>query len=131
MDGFNLFEWAPVLEELLVPHPELSIVLSTSWVRLRGFEVARAWLPKGLQERVVGTTWHPHVPSGWERLPRHEQVLRDVRKHGRQRWIAIDDDGADWPTTSRDKLVLTDSLLGLGVRSAQEELREKLSSLYR
>lgn len=29
--GRTLFEWLPLLEELLAPHPEVKIVLSTSW----------------------------------------------------------------------------------------------------
>lgn len=63
MDGFSLFEWPPLLEEILMPHPDLQIVLSTSWVRVLGFDEALAWLPPGLQQRVVGSTLHPHAPE--------------------------------------------------------------------
>ncbi|MFX5057514.1 HAD domain-containing protein, partial [Acinetobacter baumannii] len=54
MDGFSLFEWSEVLDELMEPYPALQIVLATSWVRQLGFDVARAYLPDSLQRRVVG-----------------------------------------------------------------------------
>lgn len=52
MDGFCLFEWASLLEEILAPYPSLSIVLSTSWARVLGVGVARSWLAEGLRRRV-------------------------------------------------------------------------------
>lgn len=130
MDGFSLFEWSPILEELLAPYPKLQIVLATSWVRVVGFDAALSRLPRGLQRRVVGATWHPHVPRGWERYSRFEQVRACVERHRHSHWIAIDDDGAGWPAEYRGNLVLTDSLLGLGVVSAQMDLREKLDLLH-
>jgi hypothetical protein len=35
--GRVLFEWMPILEELLAPHPDVAVVLSTSWVRVYSF----------------------------------------------------------------------------------------------
>lgn len=131
MDGFSLFEWASILDKLLEPYPKLQIVLATSWVRVVGFDEALSRLPEGLQRRVVGATWHPHVPRGWERYSRFEQILGCVERHRHSRWLAVDDDGAGWPQDRRENLVLTDSLLGLGVVSAQMDLRAKLELLHR
>jgi hypothetical protein len=42
----TLFMWAPILIKALSPFPKVKIVLSTSWVRLRGFNRAKksaAW----------------------------------------------------------------------------------------
>lgn len=131
MDGFDLFEWSPILEELLAPYPDLQIVLSTSWVRVVGFDEACARLTKPLRQRVAGATWYRHGSiRGWEHLTRYEQILRNVEHHAHSRWLAIDDDGVGWQQEHRDRLVLTDSLLGLGATSAQHELREKLASLH-
>lgn len=130
-DGHALFEWAPVLEEALVPYPELQIVLSTSWVRVLGFDTALRWLPDALQRRVVGATWHRHGPRGWEYLARYEQIIRNVQRHEHARWLAIDDMGEGCADEHRDRLVLTDSLLGLGAAAVQQELREKLAVLHR
>lgn len=129
MDGFSLFEWSEVLDELMEPYPALQIVLSTTWVRLLGFEVARSHLPESLQRRVVGATWHETAPRGWERLTRYEQIQLNVVQHRHARWLAIDDDGHGWSDEQRSNLVLTDSLLGLGAASAQDELRDKLALL--
>ncbi|MCR6665755.1 MAG: HAD domain-containing protein [Methyloversatilis sp.] len=129
MDGFSLFEWSEVLDELMEPYPALQIVLSTTWVRLLGFEVARSHLPESLQRRVVGATWHETAPRGWERLTRYEQIQLNVVQHRHARWLAIDDDGHGWSDEHRSNLVLTDSLLGLGAASAQDELRDKLALL--
>ncbi len=131
MDGFSLFEWSPILVDLLAPYSDMQIVLSTSWVRVLGFDHTRARLPEGLQRRVVGATWHRHGPRGWEYLNRYEQIFRNVQRHGHTHWLAIDDCGAEWSEEHRSNLVLTDSLLGLGAASAQAELREKLELLHR
>src|SRR5438132_6554545 len=56
--GRVLFEWAPILEQLLEPHPDVKIVLSTSWVRIRSFNYAKKQLSPMLQERVIGATFH-------------------------------------------------------------------------
>ena len=56
--GRTLFEWLPVLEELFAPYPDLKIVLSTSWVRVKGFDFAKRQLTPGLQARVIGATFH-------------------------------------------------------------------------
>lgn len=130
-DGLRLFEWAPLLEELLFPYPTLQIVLSTSWVRVLGFDEALGWLPEAIQRRVVGATWHRHGPRGWEYLTRYEQIIRNVQRHEHSRWLAIDDMGEGWADEHRDRLVLTDSLLGLCTTAAQQELRDKLLMLHR
>lgn len=43
----KLFMWAPRLVEALAEHPDVSIVLSTSWVRNIGFQRARKALQLG------------------------------------------------------------------------------------
>lgn len=131
MDGVSLFEWAPVLEDLLAPYPNLQIVLSTSWVRVLGYDEACSWLSEILRQRVVGATWHRHGPRGWEYLSRFEQIHRNVARHGHGKWLAIDDNGDGWADEHRERLVLTDSQLGLGAVTAQDELREKLAWLHR
>ncbi|WP_018990856.1 HAD domain-containing protein [Aromatoleum toluclasticum] len=130
-EGVALFEWAPLLDEYLIPYSELQIVLSTSWVRVLGFDVARGWLPEGLQRRVVGATWHRQGPRDWVFLTRYEQIILNVRRHQHSRWLAIDDMGDGWADEHREHLVLTDSTRGLGPVEVQEELREKLEVLCR
>lgn len=130
-DGHALFEWAPVLEDALVPYPELQIVLSTSWVRVLSFDTALGWLPEALQRRVVGATWHRQGPRDWAFLTRYQQIILNVLRHEHSRWLAIDDSGEGWANEHREHLVLTDSRLGLGVAESLLELREKLEVLHR
>lgn len=56
-----LFKHAAILEEALGYHPEVKIVLSTSWVGAFGFEATLAYLPPRIRERMAGCTWsEPH-----------------------------------------------------------------------
>ena len=61
---FRLFQHAELLETLLAPHPDVSIVLSTSWVRVLGYSRSVKRLPPGLRERVIGATYHSNMHAG-------------------------------------------------------------------
>lgn len=78
--GKALFEWMPVLEELVAPHPALKIVLSTSWVRERSYSFAKRQLSPRLQERVIGATFHHRYmrQDEFALLSRGEQIGQDV-----------------------------------------------------
>lgn len=130
-DGFRLFEWVGILNDLLTPYPGLQLVLSTSWVRVLGLDAARSHLPKFLGRRVVGATWYETAPRRWDNLTRYEQIRHAVDRHRHTRWLAIDDDDAGWSDEHRANLVRTDPLLGLGASAAQQDLREKLERLHR
>lgn len=77
--GRVLFEWMPILDELLAPYPELRVVLSTSWVRAKGLVFATSQLSPSLRSRVVGTMFDNRLvqKAEFDLLPRgHEQVRR-------------------------------------------------------
>lgn len=130
-DGFQLFQWVTILDELLAPYPALQLVLSTTWVRVLGFNTARSQLPERLARRVVGATWHETAPRRWPNLTRYEQIRYAVERHRHTRWLAIDDDGAGWSNEHLANLILTDPKLGLGASTAQQDLRDKLDWLHR
>ncbi|CAJ91971.1 hypothetical protein E6A55_04175 [Cupriavidus necator H16] len=139
----TLFMWAPILEEILAPYPQVRIVLSTSWVRvLKSFSRARAYLPAALQARVIGATWHSamaqhhegahRVDASWfNELSRYAQIARYIARAGlrAEHWLAVDDDSEDWPAELRDYLVETDGVLGLSSASAQSELAQRLQRM--
>lgn len=130
VDGVALFEWLPVLEEQLAQHAEVQIVLSTSWVRVLGFNRTLRRLPPALRQRVVGATWHSAMKEEeWNELTRYMQIVNYVHRHNVTRWLAIDNDDEGWPDIAYDRLVHTDDLQGLGDEQAQRELAEKLSLL--
>lgn len=126
--GHHLFESAPILDHLLSPVPAVRLVLSTSWVRILGFEVARAQLPDALAIRVVGSTWNPAFNQfEWLHMPRHEQIARHLAAFKIQHWVAIDDDHHEWPAEMASHLVRVSSELGLQGETAQVSLSDALA----
>jgi len=134
LPGHTLFECAPILEGILEPYPDIGIVLSTSWVRVLGFERAKSYLIPSLQARVIGATYHKRYMSkaDFEAMPRHAQILQDVARRRPREWIAIDDEfGDDVPDAAWPHFVQTPSELGLACPRAAAALTQLLSSFYR
>lgn len=129
--GHQLFEHAPILDELLSPYVEIEIVLSTTWVAARSIEFARDQLPEGLRSRVIGSTYTVDNLKYFDAWPRGRQVTSDVliRKPGK--WLAIDDDDSGWPSSARRRLVLVDKHAGIGTPIAEAAIRQKLRWLAR
>jgi len=134
-DG-ELFEWAHWLEEAFVPYPHLRIVLSTSWVRELGFDEARSFLPRALNHRVIGGTFHrrQHGPTRelrahWAQTPRGMQIAQDVARRKPAAWFAIDDAVNEFSQDQSARLVPCSSHLGLsdvGTRHALQEMLERI-----
>jgi hypothetical protein len=127
--GRTLFEWVPILEDLLALHPHVAIVLSTSWVRVFSFERAKQRLSPALQTRVIGATFHNRWmrKSEFAELFRGQQIVEDAGRRRPKHWFAIDDEHEGWPTEYADKLVRTSSHLGLSDPTVQQEVRARLA----
>lgn len=128
--GRVLFEWAPILEDLLAPFPGVKIVLSTSWVRVRDFDFAKSKLPPALQTRVVGATFHRREMQKWkfDNMSRGAQIYADVQRRQPLCWLAIDNDDVAWPTHCRDHLIKTKDDLGLSDHEVQAAISARLAS---
>ena len=124
--------WAPILTNLLVDFPMISLVLSTSWVRHLGYKRALAYLPIELQERVIGATWHSSMAKHWvdENLwdgrTRYDQICRYVARSQLRDWMALDDDIQGWAEDSAQRLIACTPELGLSAAHTQVELRRHL-----
>jgi hypothetical protein len=128
--GYLLFEHVSLLEEALLPFPEVRIVLSTSWVRSRRFSRALERLPTTLQRRVVGATFHSKMnPESFQLLPRGVQVQNDVHRRAPREWVALDDDAEGWPPHLMHKLVRTDGVLGISAPGVLNELNGQLQRI--
>ena len=138
-DG-ELFMWSRYLVHVLASAPQIRIVLSTSWARELRFARARDYLPAELRPRVIGATWHSgmatddeHRPLGrdtwWDTSTRYQQIRRYVDRAGITDWIALDDQPAGWAESDRDKLVATDSNLGLSAPSARARLASAVGNM--
>jgi hypothetical protein len=127
--GRTLFEWMSVLDGLIQPHPEVKIVLSTSWVASFGFEFAKAQLSQTLQQRVIGATidFEERSIAEFVHRSRGQQIANDVQHRQTASWFAIDDDETDWPTDCRNNLIRTESCLGISSPVIQVAVRAKLA----
>ena len=130
--GRVLFEWMPILEELLAPYPELRIVLSTSWVRAKGLAYATSRLAPALRSRVVGATFDNRLiqKAEFDMLPRGLQVWQDIERRAPAAWFAIDNDAAGWPEHCLERVVLTEDRRGLSDIRVQAAVRNTLSSMH-
>jgi hypothetical protein len=128
--GRVLFEWAYVLEDLLAPFPDVKIVLSTSWVRVRDFDFAKSKLPPALQAKVVGATFHRRETKKWEfdNMARGAQIYADVQRRQPAYWLAIDNDDEFWPDHCREHLIKTKDDLGLSDPEVQAAISARLVS---
>lgn len=131
----QLLEHAPTLADILSPYPDLRIVLSTSWVRMKSFAWVRRRLPLDLRERVIGSTWHSHYGRDsmelewWREATRYRQILRDVQRRSPSQWLALDDDLKGWPEGEMARVIPCDPLLGLASVATREELAKRLARL--
>ena len=126
-----LFEWMPILERLLLPHPDIRIVLSTSWVRVRSASFVIKNLSPSLQQRVIGTTigHHEIEKNPYSAVPRGLQVTQDMHRRAPAAWFAIDDDSLGWPAWSRENLIQTNGVRGISDPEIQLAIQAMLERL--
>lgn len=135
----ELFMWAPLLEAALVGHPEVRVVLSTSWARELRFARARDCLPDGLRSRVIGATWHSGMgrtegvslgrATWWDMVTRYEQIRRFVNHTRIGDWVAVDDRPEGWAAVDSVRLIRTHSSRGLSEARVTIELAEHLARI--
>lgn len=127
--GHVLFQHAQLLAEVLTPFPHWKIVLSTSWVTQYGCDQAAKRLPETLRQRVIGATFHSRMNrSEFQSMPRGLQVWNDVERRYPKAWIALDDQGTDWPAWCLDNFIQTDGVWGLSEPSVLARLKTALNS---
>lgn len=128
--GHSLSEHLALLERLLLPYPEVRIVLYTTWVQTYQFSETARKLGPALRPRVIGATFHTGMDKeGFRDMPRGLQVMGDVARRQPSEWVALDDDPSGWPADALKKLVLTHGLHGLGEERVQLDLKAKLQAL--
>ncbi len=91
--GRPLFEFAPLLIDLLEPYPDVVLVLTTSWLMTLSAGQVTARLPFELGRRVVGTTRHikprlSHILNGSDRT---YVIACYAYGASLKHWLAIDD----------------------------------------
>lgn len=127
----TLFMHGYLLADILEPHPDVRVLLSTSWVQVFGMELLLTLLPSGIRTRVIGSCFDPerHGP-GYAQVGRGYQVMEEVKRRGLQTWVALDDDERDWPEEVAGNLIVTDSLLGISAAPCREKLERWLDQTH-
>ena len=128
----KLFEYVPILDDLLSPYPDIEVILSSDWSLVFGTESTRKVMPaSSVQARIVGATYDgcDFDSRLWPMLTRGEQVLDYVGRNKPLRWLAVDDrmDGFD---AVRDRLVHCQTEVGLGDPAVVEQFRERLQRFF-
>lgn len=135
----RLFMWDGFLVELLTAHPDVQIVLSTSWARELRFARARQYLCMQLRSRVVGATWHSGMGMSedfrplermtwWDLSPRYKQIRRYVDRARLVHWLAIDDNPDEWADADLGHLVRTDGDTGLSEPNVRARIQAWLDT---
>lgn len=98
--GGSLFEQVSRLESVLRDHPEVELVISSSWREDYPWDVLVEIFSPDIQPRVVGRT--PVIDTPWPPYPRpvrHEEILQYLSTHGEdaRSWLVLDDDALLFP----------------------------------
>ena len=113
----QLFMWAADLEERIAKR-DVQIVLATSWVQVLGFQRALARLPKGIVDKVVGSTYHSSQRQEWEHCTRYQQIQTHATRHRIVSWLALENDIQDWPSKAQHHLCPCDDTTGLSMQGS-------------
>jgi hypothetical protein len=90
------FSSLPLFENVLRKHPEVNVVISSTWRKTHTLEQLKSLFSYDIATRVIGLT--PPVPD--DNLPfsllayaRHAEIETWLRREGRacENWIALDD----------------------------------------
>jgi hypothetical protein len=136
--GQPLFEYAPLLAQMLEPYPSVQIVLTTSWLDTLPFEQVISYLPSELARRVVDTTQRIKPRFGYlkDGSARTYVIRSYVVGKRLKNWLAIDDSlygafhlGTDMLDLS-PHLVLLDSQRGIADAEAQRRISKWLVDVH-
>lgn len=137
--GRPLFEYAPLLVEMLKPYPAVQIVLTTTWLQTLSTEKVIAYLPPELARRVVDTTRGRKARLSYmlNGSGRTDIITCYAFGEGLTQWFAIDDSvygayhfGREPGELVRNFLLL-DSSRGISDAGAQQRIRDWLTEVHK
>lgn len=122
IDNEALFVWLPILESLLVPFPDVRIVVSSDWRRLFDDQcLIRLLGPLGSRFAGVVETYG---------ASRSEEILGEVQRRLLARWIALDDHPSVTVGSRTDvRFIACASDGGISDQKTQRRLERMLNSL--
>ncbi|AEV27690.1 hypothetical protein Dsui_3360 [Azospira oryzae PS] len=111
-DNPELFQWAPLLWDIIEPHP-VNIVVHSSWRHLYQPEELIARFPAAMRPRIEGVT------QGRER---HQSILSYACMNEVDRFAVLDDQAEAFPE-GWPNLILCDSKRGISDDAVLEAIR--------
>ncbi len=115
----NLFCWKELLHELLEPHPEVQIIVSSDWRRLFDDESLVRLLGQ-LGDRFAGVV---ETLGG----PRSQEILGAAARRSIERWAALDDHVSVHEAAKEDcRFIACDPRLGISNPETQKRLSKRL-----
>lgn len=113
----QFFQWVPVLAKLIAPHPDVYVVVPSSWRHMHTPEELRGFMHE-LAGRYLGA-----VPPG----PRERSIREYLRLVPQVReYIAIDDAPEEFSRIRGRRLLVCDSRTGLSAPYVRQRLAEWL-----
>ena len=112
------FSLAPKLAQTLAGS-SVQVIISSSWRFDRALSELQNLLPKGLAERVVGSTGEPFEGE----YARWNEICETVRQQGIIDWRTLDDSRFEFPPASCPELILCDGRRGLTEPQCEEIAR--------
>lgn len=136
--GRQLFEFAPLLIEMLRPYPSVEIVLTTSWLQILPVDVVISYLPKALAQRVVDTTKDikPRLSYEQSGAGRTDVIVSYTYGKRLKNWLALDDSAYGTSKFGREPGELTDHFLllnserGISDDPAQQRIQQWLIDVH-
>lgn len=117
-EGLPDFAWTPILVKILRPHPEVKIVVSSTWrVIYSRSELAKFLAPLNIHG----------VTASWPGSTRFKEIERHAHQEKAAHWLAIDDEDEGWPSKERHRLILTRPETGISNPESVAELAAKLA----
>jgi len=87
-------------------------------------------LRPSLRARVIGATFHSRMDEQeFGELPRGMQVWNDVLRRKPRGWLALDDDGLDWPEWCMANFIQTHANNGISDPEVLAKFKRKLTDL--
>lgn len=120
LDNPNLFCWLPALAELLAPHPQVQIIVSSDWCRLFDDPTLMRLLGP-LGDRFAGVV-------DTRGASRALEIAQDAQKRGLAVWLALDDHDSVRAAARRDRRYIPcHPDRGLADPAVQATLRTRLA----
>lgn len=130
-ERYRLFQHSELLANLLLPYPQVQIVLSTSWALKYGVTGAAKRLTPELQSRVIGGTFHNRYmrKDEFQHIARGQQVISDVQRRQPRDWLALDDAVDGWTEPHAAHWVQTHMYEGISDPDVLAAFKQKLETM--